>query len=130
MIFVRVVAPVAEGPRRGQSIQALCDVVHALNVSFLRANPRFPSLYVSGVRYAKEPVELREQFCTAPAVLAQGWGDCDDLAPWRSAELEVRHGVQARPRTLRVGPRTWHIVVELPGGALEDPSARLGMEHP
>ena len=130
MILVRVVAPVANGPRRGQSIQALVDVVHALNVAFLRGNPRFPSLYKSGVVYAREPRETREEFCCAPAVLAQGWGDCDDLAPWRSSDLVVRHGIAARPKVLRVGPRTWHVVVELPGGKLEDPSARLGMVTP
>lgn len=130
MILVRVVAPVSDGPRRGQSLAALCDVVHALNVSFLRAHPDFPALYASGVRYASEPVEQREQFCTAPAVLAQGWGDCDDLAPWRSAELVVRLGIDARPEVLRVGPRAWHVIVKLPDGRTLDPSKALGMRGP
>lgn len=130
MILVRVVAPVSDGPRRGQSLDTLAQVVHGLNVSFLRAHPDFPPLYRSGVRYAVEPVDAREQFCTAPAVLEQGWGDCDDLAPWRSAELVVRVGIDARPEVLRVGPRAWHVVVRLPDGRRLDPSKALGMKGP
>lgn len=127
-ILVRIVAPVStDGARRHESIQALCDVVHRLNVSFLRANPNFPPLYRSGVRYGREPIAEREQFCTAPATLVQGWGDCDDLAPWRSAELVVRRGLDARPLVTQVRPGLWHVVVELGGGRIEDPSRVLGM---
>jgi hypothetical protein len=130
VILVRVVAPVATGPRRGQSIAALARVVHDLNASFLLAHPDFPPLYKSGVRYRAEPPEVREQFCTAPATLAQGWGDCDDLAPWRSAELVVRHGVEAWPVVVRVGPSTWHVVVQTADGRTLDPSKKLGMRSP
>jgi hypothetical protein len=130
VILVRVVAPVSTGPRRGQSIAALARVVHDLNVSFLRAHRDFPRLYASGVRYRAEPPEVREQFCTAPATLAQGWGDCDDLAPWRSAELLVCDGIDAWPVVARVGPRTWHVVVQTADGRTLDPSRRLGMVDP
>lgn len=130
MILVRVVAPVSTGPRRGQSLGALARVVHDLNVSFLRANPDFPRLYASGVRYAPEPVAEREQFCTAPAALANGVADCDDLAPWRSAELVVRDGVEAWPVVVRVGPSTWHVVVQTADGRTLDPSKKLGMRSP
>lgn len=129
MIFVRVVAPVSDGPRRGESLSALVKVVHDLNLSFFRAHPKFPSLYASGVKYGEEPRELREQFCTAPAVLAQGWGDCDDLAPWLSAELSLR-GRPALPLVRRVGPRTWHVVVQCADGEIMDPSRVLGMKGP
>lgn len=130
MILVRVVAPVATGPRRGQSLAALARVVHDLNVSFLRAHPDFPRIYTSGVRYAPEAREVREEFCTAPATLAAGVGDCDDLAPWRSAELVVREGVDAWPVIVRVGPSTWHVVVQTADGRTLDPSRRLGMVEP
>jgi len=130
VILVRVVAPVASGPRRAESLNALVRVVHDLNVSFLRANPTFPRLYESGVRYAPEPIAEREQFCTAPAALANGVADCDDLAPWRSAELVVREGGDAWPLVVRVGAATWHCLVRLRDGRTLDPSKALGMRHP
>ena len=130
MILVRVVAPVASGPRRAESLNALVRVVHDLNCSFLRANPDFPRIYRSGVRYAPERAAEREQFCTAPAALQNGTADCDDLAPWRSAELVVRDGVDAWPVIVRVGPSTWHAVVRTADGRTLDPSRRLGMVIP
>lgn len=127
MILVRIAATVASGPRRGQSLQALLETVDALNRSWLQAHPNVPPLYETGVIYRREPREIREDFATAPIVLARGWGDCDDLAPWRSAELVVRHGINARPIVQRVARNTWHCVVELADGRLLDPSRRLGM---
>lgn len=126
-IFVRITATVDPGPRRGQSLGALLRTVHALNVSWLRAHPRVPRLYASGVRYGREPRGIREDFATLPVVLSRGWGDCDDLAPALSAELVVRDGVDARPLVVQVRPGLWHCVVELPDGRRLDPSRRLGM---
>ena len=128
--LVRILAPVAPGPGRGQSIQALVDVVHGLNVSWLKAHPDAPRIYSGAVRYAVEPPHVRETFATAPAALVQGWGDCDDLAPWRSAELVARDGVAARPLVREVRPGLWHVVVRHPDGRLEDPSRLLGMRGP
>jgi len=133
VILVRIVAPVeTQGPNATKSIQALVDTVHRLNTSFLRAHPRFPRIYQSGVVYGREPVETREEFATAPAVLRAGWGDCDDLAPWRSAELVARHGIAARPLVTVVRPGLWHVIVSIEGvdgrRLIEDPSRRLGMK--
>src|SRR3954470_10386550 len=73
-----------------------------------------PTLYTSGVRYRPEPWPCRckdcgstnpprvdrckrcgstrldtvEEFADALTVLGRGWGDCDDLSPWRTAELQ------------------------------------------
>jgi len=126
-IFVRIVATVDPGPRRGQSLGALLRTVHDLNVQWLRAHPEAPALYASGVRYRREPREIREDFATLPVVLARGCGDCDDLAPALSAELVVRHGVDARPVVRAIRPGLWHCLVELPSGRVLDPSRRLGM---
>lgn len=126
-MLVRISATVAAGPRRGQSLGALLRAVHDLNVSWLRAHPRAPNLYESGVRYRREPREMREDFATLPVVMRRGWGDCDDLAPALSAELEVRRGIAARPIVLAIRPGLWHCVVELPDGRRLDPSRRLGM---
>ena len=126
VIRVRIVATVGRGESRRESLQALADCVHRLNVDFLRAHPDFPRLFDSGVRYDREPTSVREEFCTIPVVYDQGWGDCDDIAPWRSAELVVRRGIHARPLVVRSSPRAWHVIVETPHGR-EDPCIRLGM---
>ena len=68
-----------------------------------------------------------------------GWLDvhnCDDLAPWRCAELRLREKEPAKIRiqwqrpTLRDGTKGrkyFHIVVRRADGRIEDPSAKLGM---
>lgn len=127
-------------------LQQLLDWLCDLNMVYLLNHPGTPSLYSSGVRYRREPRQVvrTDNFAGIGEVLEQGWGDCDDLSPWRAAELQLR-GIGARPilvdathpsfRDVAKGPRvkrTWHVVVErhLPNSSevvYEDPSARLGM---
>lgn len=114
----------------------LLEALTSINVSWLRANPGAPSIYEGGVRYVREPIGS-EVWRTLPIVLSSGWGDCEDLGCARAAELQVS-GVRAVavPRFVSrgfVGGRSTeliHIVVRLPGGREEDPSARLGMHGP
>jgi hypothetical protein len=106
-------------------VRALC----ALNVLYLRAHPRTPLLKRSGVRYRTQPAGC-ERFLTIPKVLAAGSGDCDQLAPWRAAELRVHHGIRAMPEVRRMGNRLWHVYVRYPNGKVEDISAVLGMPIP
>lgn len=106
-------------------VRALC----ALDVLYLRANPRTPSLKESGVRYANQPRGC-ERFLTVPAILARGNADCDQLAPWRAAELRVRHGIKAMPEVRRMSENLWHVYVRMPNGSVEDISAHLGMKVP
>ena len=106
-------------------VRALC----ALDVLYLRAHPRTPLLKASGVRYKTQPKGC-ERFRTVPAVLAAGQGDCDQLAPWRAAELRVRYGIKAVPEVKRMGRNLWHVYVRLPDGKVEDISAHLGMPVP
>lgn len=77
-----------------------------------------PPLYESGVRYQRD---AREAFDTLPHVLERGFGDCEDLATWRAAEIPDARAV---PVPVSTG---WHVVVQLPDGSIEDPSAALGM---
>lgn len=57
--------------------------------------------------------------------------NCEDLACWRVAELNVRQGIAAVPifgfRTLSNGDVVYHIRVQYPNGQIEDPSRLLGM---
>jgi|SRR4051812_36125329 hypothetical protein len=106
------------------ALAALTD----LNMTLLRRRP-LPLLYDSGVRYEREkPFDdgtPREQWLTAPVVLMRHAGDCEDLACWRSAELQLQ-GIDAKAQARRssVG---YHIVVVYANGTIEDPSRKLGM---
>ena len=88
-----------------------------------------PPIYESGVRYHDEPKDQIEEFAAIPLILQRGWGDCDDLAPWRVAELQ-NAGVKAK---LRIqwkryeSGKLYHIVVRMPDRSIEDPSRLLGM---
>lgn len=123
-----------------RTIQLLVDATTEINCDFLRSHPDTPPIYRSGVWYEKEPPG-QEQFLTIPWCLIRrdkGLGcDCDDLAPWRVAELRVRL-VEGRARcrvtTHDGGPgvRIYHVDVQrgrtLRGRPwVEDPSENLGM---
>jgi len=105
------------------------------------ATHRVPPLYTSGVRYQSEPanyiklgnllVRRAEEFAAIPAVLERGWGDCDDLGPWRCAELR-NSGEKAKMRVVwvkdkKTGEKKFHVLVRRANGAVEDPSHKLGM---
>lgn len=113
----------------------------------------YPDLYAAGVRYQVEP-EGCEDWCDIPTVISQGWGDCEDLACWRVAELRVKHRIMAEPvikwkhipyldlvklsqsGQWRPGPSgiprdgiiLIHVMVKYPDGHVECPSKRLGMK--
>ena len=98
---------------------------------YLRMHPNTPRLYRAGVRYQEEPDDGIEEFASIPAIYARGWGDCDDLAPARVAELRE----QGEKATIRVqwraspnGHKLYHVLVRRGDGSIEDPSAILGMK--
>lgn len=88
---------------------------------------RFPPLYSGRVRYQAEP--LGQERWQIPSVTLQlGYGDCEDLAAWRAAELVVSgvdRGALAVVKIVR--PGLMHCIVRRGNGRLEDPSKRLGM---
>ena len=124
-------------------LEALCQI----NEGHLEQFP-YPRLYQAGVRYQREV--NTEEWLDIPSVIEAGWGDCEDLACWRVAELR-RQGVTASPyvKFRRVdGVYHFHALVgiyeERPQTTLEnreagivlpetrlvriqDPSLRLGM---
>jgi hypothetical protein len=119
---------------------AAADILNALvrcNVRWIlaqrAAGKPIPLLYESGVRYQAEPWRGQEEFADIPTVYARKWGDCDDLAPWRVAELRA---VYREPAKLRVSwavnaaakQRLFHITVRRADGSIEDPSRVLGMK--
>lgn len=102
-----------------------------------------PGIYDSGVRWRREPWAGKfEEFADCATVLERGWGDCDDLAAWRVAELQEA-GVPADFKIKwRIDPKTgrvklFHALVRVRPvldpktrtvtGPTEDPSRKLGM---
>ena len=116
----------------GIVIKAILEALVWVNLYYLRFH-RVPPIYQSGVRYQLEPDGWEcESFDSIPAILARGWGDCDDLAPWRCAELRAQ-GEKAKIRiqwkqSPISGQKLFHIVVRREDGSIEDPSALLGMK--
>lgn len=139
---------------------------------------KVPKLYTSGVRYRPEPwpstclkcgaknpprrstcsrcgskeMSFVEEFADALTVLKRGWGDCDDLSPWRTAELQeagdlaadskISWKVRCKNCAARVNDsnggachrcgsrrrfRVFHVTTRRGDGRVEDPSQYLGM---
>lgn len=124
---------------RERSERAMHFLLHALcciNYEYLRTYGA-PPLYRSGVRYDNARAGKKE-WQDIPKTLALRNGDCKDLACWLVAE-DWRRGVRSRPfiryKTKQYRDaqgRThnfslYHVLVQRPGGALEDPSRALGM---
>ena len=113
----------------GVAIKAILDAQVKIDQMYLRLH-KCPPLYKSGVRYREEPDNGVEEFACVPIILHRGWGDCDDLAPWRCAELrEAGEKAKIRIQWKRQGSgrKLFHIVVRRADGKIEDPSLILGM---
>jgi hypothetical protein len=106
-------------------VRALC----AYNVLWLQRHPETPNVYESGIRYGNQPLGV-ERFKPIPLLLRESFADCDQLAPWRAAEIRVREHVKALPEVKQFGPSLFHVFVRYPGGKAEDVSAHLGMRIP
>ena len=108
-------------PNSSQYAIALAALT-ALDEQLLAAGA-IPPLYRSGTRYRRERPDV---WTTADICYRRGYGDCEDLAAWRCAELR-RQGILATVVAREMRPRKFHAVVRWPDGRIEDPSKRLGM---
>lgn len=134
---------------RASLLDSLLDALGAVDDAYLSTHPDAPPLYSSGVRYQEE--DGTEDWLDYGSLLKAGWGDCEDLASARAAELR-RGGIRARAFATwglrKTGVPTYHCLVwresvdsDLPpradepsvlrphhaGGFVEDPSRVLGM---
>ncbi len=141
----RVMAPIfvrSDAKNAAMSQQMLAAGVYGLmlmNIAWLKAHPDTPDLYDAGVAYKPERrrevagkvTEYGEEWQTIPWVIYRGYGDCEDLGAWRSAELRAKYRIAASPyikiRQMPDGYWRAHVVVRWPNGQIEDPSAKLGM---
>lgn len=117
--------PTLTVPADTKGLQALADLHVLLCKRDLRANPQEP-LYRSGVRYRREAVGSESWQLPSETASLRG-GDCEDLACWRAAELQIA-GERARVLVKQVRPRLFHVVVVRANGTIEDPSKKLGMK--
>jgi hypothetical protein len=109
---------------RKPEIDAALEGLVCLNMAQMR-NGKCPPLYRSGVRYRRDKGETWD---SCRVVLKRGYGDCEDLAAYRAAELRTQ-GIPARAIVQRSHTPgvAWHCVVRYPDGRIEDPSRKLGM---
>jgi len=113
----------------------LLAVLVRVNRRYLRKHPETPRLYEADIGYRRETTV--EEFNSIPVILKAGGGDCDDLAPWRVAELIERDREAARiyvtctETTDGLGEpkRLYHIRLKRGDGTIEDPSEVLGMHR-
>jgi len=120
----------ADRERSHRILQLLLTALTMANVEHLKADPSIPRIYQSGVRYEEEP-KGQEDWQDCLTCIRLHVGDCEDLACWRAAELQVRDGIMAWPtfvwKIRPDGGYLYHIQVKYPDGRIEDPSRRLGM---
>lgn len=127
---VRLFAGPGDRERSQVSLLWLMEALCKINQGHLKTG-KFPALYKSGVRYQRE--DGTEEWLDIPNIVDAGWGDCEDLACWRVAELR-NQGVKASPYArwrLVDGVYHYHAMVTRFGTGgnvwLEDPSRKLGM---
>jgi hypothetical protein len=113
-------------PTSAAFYQAAIEGLSMLDEQILELSPDFPRLYEADVVYRKEK---RDTWRHADDVLCSGWGDCEDLAAWRVAELRVSgEDPDAYVYVYQSGPHRFHAVVARGSGRIEDPSLILGMQ--
>jgi hypothetical protein len=113
-------------PASASFYEAAIEGLTLLDEQILSSSPDFPRLYESGVVYRKE---AKDTWRHADDVLCSGWGDCEDLASWRVAELRVSgEDPDSYVYVYQSGPHRYHAVVARGDGRIEDPSLILGMQ--
>lgn len=120
-------------------LRKIAHFLHALtriNEDFIRRNPSTPKLEHSGIRYDNSRNAFEycwRDYDTMLAMMRRGVpfaGICRDLAAVKAAEYRAQ-GIDAHVILDHhaVTDSVWeqHVLVQLPGGVLVDPSKQLGM---
>lgn len=123
-------------------LAALLASLLEIDMAFLREHPETPPLYASGVRYRKS-----RAFRDIPSTIRARFGSCEDLAPWRCAELRnegedagiperrlpllnIQWTEARRGKRRRFHVRVAHLDRRGDVASYEDPSVVLGMAAP
>jgi hypothetical protein len=127
---MRLVVGIPEPHVSKEVLEPAAEAVTRLNEQQIERGevPTFHEALSKGmVKWKPEPPG-EERFDHARTVINRGWGDCDDLAPWRAASARATgEDPGARAVMLRRSPTLWHAVVQMSDGRIEDPSKEAGM---
>lgn len=117
-------------PSRADVYGAALEGLVRVNELILDKNPDLPPLYAAGVRWKN----LRhDNWRRADMIARDGWGDCEGISSWRTAELRRGRGIDgafdphARVNCYHTGPKKYHAIVMRGDDLIEDPSVLLGM---
>jgi len=125
---MRVQVAVPEARVSPRILNAMLEGTTRVNEALLEAGdvPTFDQAK-GHIRWKPEPPG-DEHFDHAGLVINRGWGDCDDMAPYKAATLRAT-GVDPGARAIvrKSGPSRWHAIVERSDGSIDDPSRETGM---
>lgn len=117
---------------RKAALDAALESVTRTNTGLIRSGvvpPAAGQIKTGRVVWRPEPPG-DEHFDLPQTVLARGWGDCDDLAPWHAASLRASGADPgARAIVKKSGDKRWHAVTQRSDGSIEDASAHAGMHE-
>jgi hypothetical protein len=117
---------VAKAPQILAALQNFCRVGAEQVAS---KGVKLAPITTTKVRYQRERfgtgVPRIEDWQRPLALLARGRGDCEDIACYEVVRLR-QLGIPADP-ALETAGKSFHVVVQLPGGAIYDPCPALGM---
>jgi len=114
------------------ALEGLVRVNVAMLLAAIRSGRPVPPLYDLPIRYKHEPPP-REWWQTVADNVVEKFGDCEDFAGHLAAQKRVAGilaGIpfHARAVCIRTGPKSYHAVVRMPDGSIQDPSRVLGMK--
>lgn len=114
-------------PPSAETYSRALEGLVGVDEEILLKNPQLPPLYAAGIKY-KLPKHRVWRY--PHEIMRDGWGDCEGLSCWRTAELHVTGAdPDARVLVYRTGPRRWHAVVGRGDGWIDDPSIVCGMRE-
>lgn len=116
-------------PSSAGTYSAALEGLTGVNEVLMRRDPSIPPLYSTGAIWELRPGDPTEkEWRYAHDVATTGWGDCQDLSAYRTAELRVTgEDPAAQVRVYPTGKNRYHAVVARGDGSVEDPSVILGM---
>ena len=112
-------------------LDAMLEGVTRLNEQLIRSGAVPPYDEAKhGIRWKPEPPGA-EHFDHAAMLVDRGWGDCDDIAPYKTATDRVLGKDRgARAEVRKSGPKRWHVEEIHSDGSKEDPCIECGMPAP
>lgn len=124
--FLVVPVSIDVRPDDMSELVSLLEFLANVDREWVRKHPGTPTLYQSGVTYARED-KGKNDYLSWPAMLVRRRADCEDLSAKRVQELRDGPDPEARFDVYFVSPRLIHIRVRRSGGRIEDPSKMVGM---